>query len=495
MTELRERLDQLLGYVPMYKLVVMGLTTIAIAAILLMANGYLEYSLPSFIVMLFLCVGTAYATNRLFGWLFGVQPQPESAVITGLIIALLFSPPETVIAGVKILLVVAIAMASKYVVVWRGKHIFNPAAIAIVIASVSGLAYASWWIATPALLPITIIVALLILYKTQKLMVAGVFLLVAIAMITIRTIMDGEVSPQVFAMTITSWPLVFFAGVMLSEPLTLPPRRQQQLGIAVLVGILATLPIHFASISMTPALALVIGNAVAFYLGARRGTQFRFVSKKKQGGDGYEFVFDAPKFHFIPGQYVEITVSHTKADFRGIRRVFSVIGIPGTGQVSIATRFPEKHSTYKTALLGLKAGSKLNVVRVAGDFVLPKNANVPILAIAGGIGITPFVSFAMNASDRDITILYAPTSVEDIAFAKELSQYDVHVVIVSAGDARLHEGWMYEKGRIDATLIEKYLRTETEVYVSGPSAMVTRIAADARIAGAKVVHTDHFSGY
>lgn len=495
MTEIRARLDQILGYVPMYKLVVMSLVAIAVASILLMVNGYLAYSPLSFIVMLILCVGTAYGANRLFGWLFGVRPQPESAVITGLIIALLFSPPETILAGVKVLLVVAIAMASKYVLVWRGKHIFNPAAIAIVIASSSGLAYASWWIATPALLPITIIAALLILYKTQKLMMAGVFLLAAIVMITARTVMDGEASVAVLAMTLTSWPLVFFAGVMLSEPLTLPPQRKHQLAVALLVGVLATLPIHFASITMTPALALVIGNAVAFYLGTRRGISFRLISKKKQGTDGYEFVFDAPKFHYLPGQYVEVTVPHSKADFRGVRRVFSLIGIPGTDQVSIATRFPEKHSSYKKALLSLKTGAKLNAVRVAGDFVLPKDPKVPVLGIAGGIGITPFVSFAMNATHRDLTILYAPTSADDSAFAKELSQYDVNVVIVSPNETKLHEGWVQETGRIDEALVKKYLQAESEVYVSGPPTMVTQIAAAAKSAGAKKVHTDHFSGY
>lgn len=495
MMEIRERLDQILGYVPMYKLVVMGLTVIAIAAILLMVNGYLSYSPIAFIAMLFLCVGTAYASNRLFGWLFGVRPQPESAVITGLIIALLFSPPETVLAGVKILLVVAIAMASKYVLVWRGKHIFNPAAIAIVIASISGLAYASWWIATPALLPITIIVALLILYKTQKLMMAGVFLLAAVAMITLRTIMDGETSLQVLAMTLTSWPLVFFAGIMLSEPLTLPPQRKQQLAVALLVGVLATLPIHFASITMTPALALVIGNLVAFYLGTRRGVSMRLVSKKKQGPDGYEFVFDAPKFQYIPGQYAEVTVPHSKADFRGIRRVFSLMGVPGTDQVSIGTRFPKKHSSYKNTLLGLKNGAKVNVVRVAGDFVLPKDSKAPILGIAGGIGITPFVSFAMNAAHRDMTILYAPSHADDIAFASELSQYDVRLVIVSSQEVKLHEGWVHESGRIDDDLIKKYLQADTEVYVSGPPTMVTHAATTARKLGATRVHTDHFSGY
>lgn len=479
----------------MYKLVVMGLTAIAIAALLLMVNGYLPYSPFSFLGIIIASVAVAYGSNRLFGWLFGVSPQPESAVITALILALLYAPPTTLIAAVKILLIIVIAMASKYILVWHGRHIFNPAAIGIVIASISGLAYASWWIATPALLPITVIVAMLILYKTQKMTMAAIFLLCAIVVIIARTLLSGEVSPGVLLMTVTSWPLVFVAGVMLSEPLTLPPRRWQQYAVAVLVGLLTALPLHYASITMTPALALVTGNILAWYFGTRQNISLRLVSKKKQGNDGYEFTFDAPKFHFEPGQYVEITVPHHRADFRGVRRVFSLIGIPGSEQVRIATRFPTKHSSYKTALLGLKTGERLNAVRVAGDFVLPKNPKTPLLCIAGGIGITPFLSFAMNADQRNVTILYLPSSPEDLAFASELAHYDVRVVVVYDGSLTLPDDWTHERGRISPEMIAQYRQEAAEVYVSGKPAMVNSVAADARRAGVTTIHTDHFSGY
>lgn len=493
--EFRTRLDQLLGYVPMYKLVVMGLLAIAMAAVLLMVNGYLVYSPIIFVAMLLVCVATAYGSNVLFGWLFGVRPQAESAVITGLIIALLYSPPETIIGAVKIALVVVIAMASKYVLVWRAKHIFNPAAIAIVLASISGLAYASWWIATPALLPITVIVAFVILYKTQKLQMAGAFLLAAAFVISLRTFIDGETTFAVYVMTLTSWPLVFFAGVMLSEPLTLAPQRKQQIGIAIAVGVLAALPLHYATVTMTPALALVIGNILAFYFGTRRGVTLRFVAKKKQGDDGYEFLFDVPKFQYIPGQYIELHVPHTKADFRGTRRVFSLIGTPGENQVSFATKFPKKHSSFKSALLRLKTGDKIQAVRVAGDFTLPNNEKIPVLAIAGGIGITPFVSFAMNAGGREITILYAPSTEEHIAFAKELAHLNVKVVLVTPHDVMLHDGWQHEKTQLSKELISKYLEPGVEVYVSGPPKMVTNIAGQVKKLGVKKVRTDHFSGY
>ncbi len=493
----RERIDTILGQVTTYKLVVIGLLAIAVMALLLMVTGYLPYSPFNFLLSIVLCVGVSLASNWLLGWSFGVKPHTDSAAITGLILALLFTPPETFGASAELAMVVLIAQASKYVLNFRGKHIFNPSAVAIAIASIGGLAYATWWIATPALLPITAIVATLVLYKTQKMTVAAVFLIVAIATIVVHAILNGMFSLQSIGMSLTSWPLVFFAGIMLVEPLTLPPTRRQQVIVAALVGVLTSTPFHYATITMTPALALVIGNAVAFYMSIRQAVKLRFVAKKKQGRDSYEFTFDVPKFRFQPGQYIELSVSHPKPDFRGSRRVFTIIGKPGDEQISIATRFPEHRSTYKSALLTLKAGTILRGLRVAGDFVLPDDEKTPIVCVAGGIGITPFVSFVMNSGNRNITILYAVNSVDDLAFARELERYDVKVVVVTPDDAKLPvSDWEREKGTVTPQLLQKYVTPESHLYISGPPAMVTATKHAAKqMHVTQHIHTDHFSGY
>ena len=496
MIEFQKRIDELLGYVPMYKLVVICLSAIATMSLLLMISGHLSYSPIAFAGSLVFAVFVAYAGNRLFGWLFGVRPHIESAIITGLILALLFSPPETAIAWVKFGIVITIAMASKYVLNVRGKHIFNPAAIAIVIASVSGLAYASWWIATPALLPITALVSLIILYKTQKLQMAGVFMVAALIMITLQSALIGNLNIQALSVAFTSWPLVFFAGIMLSEPLTLPPRHKQQLLYAGAVGLLMAIPFQYASVTMTPALALVLGNIYAFYAGVRQAVKLRFVTKKQEARNIYEFIFDAPKISYEAGQYIELSLPHSKADFRGSRRVFTIIGQPQEELMSIATRFPEKHSTYKDSLLSLKAGDIVYGTRVAGDFVLPSDKNVPIVCIAGGIGITPFVSFAMNGAGRDITILYVVSTISDLAFAHELSRYDVQVVVISPESSTLPvKEWHYEKGPLNAHTIDRYVTSESHVYISGSPSMVTTTKRLVKDNSKAVIHTDNFSGY
>lgn len=482
----------------MYHVVVLGLSGLTVAAAGLMLSGYLPYSMPLFVVSIILFVGGSYASNWLFGWLFGVRPHSESAVITGLILALLFSPPVSFIAAIKIVLVATIAMASKYILAYRGKHIFNPAAVAIVIASVGGLAYATWWIATPALLPLTVIVAFLILYKTQKVRMGIVFLGVAVALFTAQVLIGGDWSAKVITASLVSWPLVFFAGVMLSEPQTLPPRRKQQYIIAIVVAVLMVIPFHYQSIIMTPALALIIGNGLAFYMGARQAVTLRLVDKKRIGTDSYELTFDTKPLPFVPGQYVELTIPHRRADARGLRRVFTIVGRANDTQLSIATRVPEKPSSFKHALTTLKTGQTIHGTRIAGDFVLPDDTDIPVVFVAGGIGITPLISFLMDTKKRDITVLYAVTSVADMVFIDVLRRYDVRVIVVTPDSAPLPENdWLRETGHLSVQIIEKYIDPTTRpyVYISGPPVMVDQVKRLVKDIGIKDIKTDHFTGY
>lgn len=482
-------LDEQLGRITMYRLVLYGLIVLATMALVLMVTGEFDYSPIQFLISLLISIGVAYGSNRLFGWLFSVKPHGESAIITGLILALLFIPPVTVIGYAKLALVAIIAMASKYIIVVRGRHIFNPAAIAIVIASVSGLAFAGWWIATPAMIPVTLIVAVLILYRTKKLRVGLVFIVTAI--------MSLALQGTGVATALTSWPLLFLAGIMLTEPLTLPPHARQQYAVAVIVGVLMTVPFHYGKITMTPALALVIGNLIGWWFGQRRSIKLRYVGKKQMGASTYDFTFDSARLAFEPGQYLELTIPHSRPDSRGQRRIFSIASKPGEEQVNIGTKIPTKPSSFKRALMNLRTGETLYATRIAGDFVLPRDTQSPIICIAGGIGITPYISFLLS-SDRQLQLIYAVGDVDDLSYVDQLRQHTIAVTIVSPNDTRLPDpDWKHIKGRIDRDVLKSLINVESHpmVYVSGPPAMVVNTKRLLKGIGVTRVKVDEFSGY
>jgi ferredoxin-NADP reductase len=482
-------LDEQLGRITMYRLVLYCLIALAGMALLLMFAGNVPYSPIGFLGSIAISVGIAYGTNHLFGWLFGVRPHSESALITGIILSLLFVPPESMLGFVKLGLIAAIAMASKYVLVVRGRHVFNPAAIAIVIASISGLGYAGWWVATPGMIPITIIAGILILQRTKKQYVSLLFVIVAMASLFIQG------TDPVTALV--SWPLLFIGAIMLSEPLTLPPRAWQQYVEATIVGILMTVPLHYGRITMTPALALVIGNLIGWWFGQRRAIKLRYVGKKQLNESVYEVLFDTQKLAFESGQYMELSLPHAQPDSRGQRRVFSIVGNPGDEQISIGTKLPAKPSSFKRALMNLKTGSTVYATRIGGDFVLPNDPQVPVVCIAGGIGVTPYVSFAMNA-DRPIRLIYAVNNSDELSFVDILKQHTVDVVVVSQDNATLPDPeWRHEQGVITTAVLRELIDVAKQpiVYISGPPAMVMNVRQMVRSLGIKHIKVDEFSGY
>lgn len=483
-------IDQQLGGITMYRSVLYALLGLSLSATVLMVVGVINTITPlSFIASVIVAVGVSYGSNRLFGWLFSVRPHAESAIITGLILALLFTPPVTALGFAKLGLVAAIAMASKYIIAPRGRHIFNPAAVAIVIASVGGLAYAGWWVSTAPMIPVIAAVAALMLYRTKKVRVGLVFIGTSLVALALHSVSPAD--------ALISWPILFVAGIMLTEPLTLPPRAKQQYVVAALVAFLMAQPIHYWEISMTPALALVIGNLVGWWFGQRGRIKLRYAGKKQLGDSTYELRFDVSGLKFVPGQYIELTLPHAKADGRGSRRIFSIVGEPGDEQISIGTKIPARPSSFKRALMNLKTGDVVDATRVAGDFVLPDDDKKPVVLIAGGIGVTPFVSYALS-TERPLQLIYGVSKLSELSFVDQLRHHAGDVTVVSKDGGKLPDAeWKCVHGSLDESVLSELIDVSASpvVYISGPPTMVASVSAVVRSLGVKDIKVDEFSGY
>lgn len=500
--KVKDRLDFWLSKVTMYRLVTLCLVTLLSISGLLTLTGYFAFSLLALALSVTVLLVAVYGSGRLFGWIFGVRPHGESSIITALILACLFVPPElTLLAFAKLALIGVFASTTKYLVAVRGRHIFNPAAAAVVLASVTGIGFAQWWIATPALLPIVGVIGLLILQKTRTAVVSGVFVAVAATLVTIQSVFSGLEIWQGIWLAFASWPILFFGAIMVSEPLTQPPRRWQQLVIAIGVALLMFVPLHTEFIEMTPALALIIGNAAAWWWGARRGLKLKFVEKIQLTPTSYEFVF-AGTVPFTAGQYLEFSLPH-RADSRGIRRVFTIATNPADANVRFGIKFYDRPSTFKQTLRDLKPGTVVPATRVAGDFVLPTDSREPMLLIAGGIGITPFISFARHLiktnQKREVILVYAVASAEEIAYKDILEKSGMQIIIVvPGGKADVSKTWkVIDAPFVSIELLEKEITNITmrTVYISGAPLMVNAVTRAVKKLGAKRIKTDHFTGY
>jgi glycine betaine catabolism B len=506
----KQWLDRVSGLITMYRLVLYTLLAIALLALVLSVFGQLGPGPVELLVSAALAVGVALGAGWLFAKLFRTKAHVESSIITGLLLFFLFPPTLDPLTLIGLGLAALIASASKYLLAVRGRHMFNPAAIGSVVVAalgliVPGLGFATWWVATAYLLPLVAVGAFLILYRTRRLGLGGLFVLVAAAIIVVRMISFGSAPLDAVVTAFTSYPIIFLAGFMLSEPLTLPPRRWQLLTLAAIVGLFFSIPFNIGQFYSSPELALVVGNLFAFAFGQRRGIRLTLLEKRRLTPTTWEFHFQPSRpIRFTPGQYMELTVHHSKSDTRGMRRVFSISSAPtADGPITFAIKLADTSSSFKKAFLALEIGSEVRGNLTAGDFSLPKNPSTPVLLVAGGIGITPFASQLAHATShghtRDVVVAYAVSDPAEIAYADLLTKSGVRVVLLSpTPPATLPENWKYVGGgRITRELLLDNVPdvASRRAFVSGPPALVNDVRGTLRSLGSKRVTTDYFSGY
>lgn len=502
-SSLGARLDTALGRFTMYRLVLLVLAVLAVYSLVLDALGWLTFGIPEMLAHLVLCLGLTYASNRALAPLFRVRPHSESSLITGLLLYFLFWPSFAPLDVAGVALACVLASASKYALAWRGRHIFNAAAAGAFVAGLTGLNIATWWAATPAMLWALAPGVLLVLYRTRKFLMASVFLVVATAIITSELLQAGMSAGMALWQSLAQRPLLFFVGFMLTEPLTLPPRRWQQLALAAVVGVVFAVPYNFGFIANSPEAALLLGNAIAFLMGQRGRVTLRFTGTRPLTPSTTEFSFEPSRpVRFVPGQYMELDLPHAKSDGKGRRRVFSLTGSPSESLVKFGVRTAEPLSAAKKVLLSLNPGDEVTATSVGGDFVLPRDPRKPVLLIAAGIGVTPYLSHVSSGGlrERDAVLLLLARSADEVAYADELRAAGIRVLVRVADGSAPPSGLAsasWDGTRVDGEAIRALVPDVAgrEVYVSGSPASVASLRRAAKRAGAAKVHVDSFSGY
>lgn len=206
--------------------------------------------------------------------------------------------------------------------------------------------------------------------------------------------------------------------------------------------------------------------------------------------------------HQIAGQFTEIYLPHENPDDRGVKRWFTLSDSPTDGLLSITTKYAgdDKSSSFKKHLFQLKPGAVVSLADPMGDFVLPKDTSIPIVYVAGGIGVTPIHSMIKYLSDthekRDITLLYAVNHQDDMAFTELFQNYDLKFIPIVK---EANPDWKGETGTItvERILAEANKDPRSLVYLSGPEPMIEALADGLKEAGVSKnrIVTDFFPGY
>lgn len=499
-------IDKFINATTMYKLVLYALLVLFAASIIFSLLNFHPYSIPELLSSAAVLLIACFLANELLSRVLKAPLNIESWSITALILFFLFKPAESLLDFYVLIASAVIAMLSKYIFALNRKHIFNPAAFAAFALSFTPFSVALWWVGTPYFFPIVLVLGLVIVRKIRKFSMFFAFILAGLVGASIYGQLYGNLNLELYKQIFLSGPLLFLGTVMLTEPLTLPPKRNLQIIYGSIVGLAQALPFNIGMVYSTPEMALVIGNLFSFVVSPKSKLFLTLSSKQKIALDTYEFAFNAQNFKFQAGQYMEWTISHSRPDIRGVRRFFTIASSPLDKQLKIAIRFADKSSSFKNTLMDLKSGQKIIASQLAGDFVLPSNIDQKLIFIAGGIGVTPFVSMTRYLLEvnqkRNITLFYFNKTVEEIAY-KELfdsaESIGLKTVYSLTDKEHVPSDWQGKQGRLDKKMLTDAVSDFENClyYLSGPSALVSsykKILLENGISPNKI-KTDYFPGF
>ena len=201
--------------------------------------------------------------------------------------------------------------------------------------------------------------------------------------------------------------------------------------------------------------------------------------------DANTYVLKADKLaYFRSGQYVSVRLQIGGAV---TTRPYTLAASPALalgGEYRITVKKAPDGFVSDYILNNWKVGTEVTLSGPEGPFSYePIRDEAEVVGLAGGSGITPFMSMAYaildGTEDFRLTLLYGSRTKEDILYADELREIcaatdKVRVVhVLSEDDA---EGC--EHGFIGADLIKKYAPENYTLYICGPRAMHDFLAGE-----------------
>jgi ferredoxin-NADP reductase len=204
-------------------------------------------------------------------------------------------------------------------------------------------------------------------------------------------------------------------------------------------------------------------------------------------------------FAFKPGQAIDLVLPSN-----GDKHAFSLVTAPFEDELVVATRM--RPSAYKAELARLRPGARLGIEGPFGSLTLHRAAKRDAVFVAGGIGITPFMSILRQAAhDRDarrFVLLYSNRRPEDAAFLSELQQLArdfPRLTLVATMTEAAAGTWNGLARMIDPAMIRDATRdlASPVCYVAGPPAMIAAMQAALPEAGIDPddIRGEEFFGY
>lgn len=193
---------------------------------------------------------------------------------------------------------------------------------------------------------------------------------------------------------------------------------------------------------------------------------------------------------YHPGQFVFMSIEQ-----EGISREFhpfSLTSNPELEEISVGVK---ALGDYTSALDTLEKGAAVKIEGPFGRFIAQKNNYQDQIWIAGGIGITPFLSMIRSRSKDatgDIWLFYSVKSMNEAVFLPELMK-----LAKTNPDFSLFLQETERDGYLDGDIINEAVGelAQKEVFLCGPQPMMISLREQLQARGVEYnrIHTEEFS--
>jgi predicted ferric reductase len=209
--------------------------------------------------------------------------------------------------------------------------------------------------------------------------------------------------------------------------------------------------------------------------------------------DTFSILFKKPKgFEFNAGQFCFLRI-----EGKGLhaRHPFTISSAPHEDLVRFTIKDSGRFTKY---LWTCDVGDELIVEGPFGVFT--PSDDEPLVCIAGGVGITPFMSIvkqrAQQKSTQPVHLIYASKTVQDMIFFNELEQLTQHmplkITYILSEETTVPSP--YRSGRIDTRLLNEHLNPDAAYYICGPQSLRTSVMTALKKLGIphRAMHYENF---
>lgn len=213
--------------------------------------------------------------------------------------------------------------------------------------------------------------------------------------------------------------------------------------------------------------------------------------------DTWSLYFDGKHRDYRPGQFMIVQL--VRDGKVSEPHPFTISSSPTWDSLSISVK---SVGDFTATISKTKTSDRAYIDAPYGAFSFLNHDDHDLILIAGGIGITPFMSMLRYIYDRElkksITLIWGNKTEKDIIFKDELEKMSgempslkvVHVL-------SKQENWTGEKGYIDAEKLKKYIGNfqTGQFFICGPPIMMSLVIKALRRLGVpkKRIHYERFA--